>query len=137
MSVSTAQDAQEAVLMLIKCTNEISGEQKNTKPIREKIRDAKQAVIEFMRAQKVSYIDVKGTGKFILLEQTQSKPTLNEEFFNCVIQEFYKQPNFQNMNFGQFVTRIRDQMSEPKYSVKITEKKPLAAILQQEVNGGR
>lgn len=130
---------QSIVQSFITTTKELSGGNGGTKELRERKKQAKQHIIDIMKEKQLTYIELDGY--YLVLKQTFSKPTLNAEFATRAFTEFHKDqqrltgdPAQVAICFGHYLFGLQKHLAEQSYDLKLSKKKPMAAMLFEEFN---
>lgn len=131
------ESLKEAVQLFFSATMELSGDQNNTKDVRERKKQAKQHIIDIMKNDNIPFIEIEG--QFLVLKQKTTKPAINAEFVARSFIEFHKDPqrsvgeqNQVAACFGEFTFALQKHMSETSDDLKLSKKKPMAALLFDE-----
>ena len=130
----------DAVQSFFSATMELSGENTNTKDVRERKKQAKQHIIDIMKHDNIPFIEIEG--QFLVLKHKTTKPPINNEFAARAYNEFHKdpqrgvgEPNQVAACFGEFMFALQKHLSETTDDLKLSKKKPMAALLFDEFTG--
>ena len=131
--------AQQAINAFVQATKELSGGQRASKEVRERKAAAKGMIIQFMKEQKMDFIEVDGL--FLVLKKKKSKPPINDQFLGRGYKEFHSNQNHLqgtidevSLRFGQFIFFMQKKLSVETHDVVLTKRKPLTAVLFDEFN---
>ena len=120
--------------LFLQSDQDLRNEGKNQAEVRHKKKQAKEALIQFMRDHKVGVIPYKGL--FIILKERPKKHKMNEEFLAISFMKFHQeQRNLEgslqdrSVRFGVFTENLSSKMCEKTFNLLISRKPPLTSLL--------
>ena len=125
------------VQSFIQLSKDLKGKQQDSREKRNKHKNDKQRIINLMTEQKIPYIELDGN--YLVISRKNVKPTLSVEFMAQCFMQFHMNPkntegNQQeiSMRFGDYFFKFQKELSTINHDLKMSRKRPLCAIFQEQ-----
>jgi hypothetical protein len=129
---------QDAVKSYVQATSELSGGQNCNKECKQRIKQAKLHIMSVMKEKKLAFLELNPSN-FLVLKSKPCKHPMTPDFAANAFKQFHLDPTRLNgttdsvaASFGQFLFALQKHCSDTTDDLKLSKKKPMAALLFDE-----